>query len=421
MTADGARGQLQPRHARLLAVLATASFFEGYDLNVVMVALPQIRHAFGLTQAEASGWVALLYAGALPAVVFARRADRYGRRRLLLASVTGYTLATAATALAPGIVAFGLCQLGARAFLALEVTLTWTMAAEELPAGARGLGFGILATFDALGAGAGALAWGLVLAPHHASWRLLYLAATPVLLIVLLLRGRLTESSRFTATSGAGRLARSGRALFRPPFRRPLLTVCAAAVLGSLLTEPSVFAVDFMQTQRHLSPPAANLILVGAGALAVPVLTGAGAASDRLGRKPVGCAFLALNVTGALCFFLLARGPVELAAALAVTYLGQFGTWPTLSGFATEMFPTEYRALARSAVGAAAVAGQAGSFLAADALISLTRSLGASSAILVTGPVIALAIVASRFPETAGRELDEAVTKPPSAMEPRLP
>jgi putative MFS transporter len=397
----------EPRRVRLLAVLGTVSFFEGYDLNVVMIALPQIRQTFGLTQAQASTWIALLYVGALPAVFFARRADRHGRRRMLLTSVTGYTLATMATALTPGIVMFGICQLCARTFLAVEITLTWTLAAEELPAGARGFGFGILAMLDALGAGAGGLAWGLLLAPHHASWRLLYLAATPVLLIVLLARGRLTEGSRFTSAASAGRLAPSGRPLFRPPYLTPLLTVSAAAVLGNLLTEPSVFVSDFMQTQRHLSPAASNLILVGAGALAIPVLISAGAASDRLGRKPVGCSFLALNVIGALCFFLVARGPLGLFAALAITYIGQFGAWPTLSGFATEMFPTQYRALARSAVGAAAIAGQAGSFLAAATLISLTGSLGASSAILVTGPVLALIIVTSRFPETAGTELHD--------------
>ena len=76
-------------------------------------------------------------------------------------SITGYTVATAATAAAPTIVSFGLCQLCAQAFLALEGTLTWTMIAEELPARARGFGFGVLAMLDALGAGTGALAWGL--------------------------------------------------------------------------------------------------------------------------------------------------------------------------------------------------------------------------------------------------------------------
>jgi hypothetical protein len=74
----------------------------------------------------------------------------------LLVSITGYTAATMATALAPGIVAFGICQLFARGFLGLEVALTWTMLAEELPAWARGRGFGILAMLNAVGAGTGA-------------------------------------------------------------------------------------------------------------------------------------------------------------------------------------------------------------------------------------------------------------------------
>lgn len=112
--------------ARLLGLLAVASFFEGYDLNVVMVALPAIRHSFGLSQAQAADWIAVLFLGALPAVFIARRADRHGRRRLLLVSAAGYTAATVATALAPGIAAFGTCQLCARAFLAVEITLTWT-------------------------------------------------------------------------------------------------------------------------------------------------------------------------------------------------------------------------------------------------------------------------------------------------------
>lgn len=398
---------LEPRHVRLLWLLAAASFFEGYDLNVIIVALPRIRASFGLTQAQAADWIALLCLGALPAIFAARRADRHGRRRLLLASITGYTLATAATAVAPGIVAFGICQLCARAFLALEVTLTWTVLAEEMPAGARGYGFGILAMLDALGAGAGALAWGLFMAPHHLSWRWLYAAATPVLIIALFMRRRLPESSRFTAAALAGRLAGTWRSMLRPPHIWLLTMVCGAAVLGSLLTAPSVFVVDFMQTQRHLTASTADLIWVAAGALAIPVLVGAGAVSDRLGRKLVGCSFLALNAAGAACFFLLVRSPQGLFAALAVTFAGQFGAWPTLSGLTTEIFPTERRALARSVAGFATVAGQSVSFLVAAALTGPTGRLDDSVAALAAGPALALVIVLLGFPETARRELEE--------------
>jgi MFS family permease len=392
-------------------MLAGPSFFEGYDLNVVMVALPAIRHSFGLTQAQASGWIALLFLGALPAVFFARRADRHGRRRLLLASIAGYTVATAATALAPDIVVFGICQLCARAFLAVEVTLTWTVLAEELPAGKRGYGFGVLAMLDALGAGAGALAWGLLLVPHHLSWRLLYVAAGPALLAVVFIR-TIPESSRFTAAASAGRLATSWRPLLRSPHHRCLVAICLAAALGSLLTQPFVFVIDFMQTQRHLSATTASLVLVGSGALALPVLAGAGIVSDRLGRKRVGCSFLALGIVGALGFFLLARGAPSLFAALAVTYAGQFGAWPTLSGLTTELFPTSQRALARSTAGGAGVIGQCGSFLLAAVLVRLTGSLALAAAALAVGPASALAIVATKLPETAGRELEEASAEP---------
>jgi putative MFS transporter len=399
------RKLLEPRHLRVLRLLAAASFFQGYDLSVITVALPQLRHTFGLTQAQAAAWLALLFLGALPAVYLARRADRFGRRRLLLVSIVGYTVATAATALAPTIVVFGICQVFARAFLALETTLTWTVVAEELPARARGYGFGILALLDALGVGTASLLWALVLSPHHASWRWLYAAATPVLVVVAIMRRRLPESSRYTQAAAAGRLAASWRSLLRPPYGRLLVLVCVASVGAALLTQAQVFVIDFLQTERHLSVPAANLILVSAGALALPVLVGAGAVSDRFGRKRIGCSFLGLAIAGVLGFFFLARGTPELFVALAVTYVGQFGAWPTLSGYTTELFPTSLRALASSGAAVATVAGQSGSLLLAGLLIG-SIGLGGSVAVLAAGPLIALIVVAAGFPETAGRELE---------------
>jgi SHS family lactate transporter-like MFS transporter len=417
----GRRSRLpfEPRHVRLLWLLAAASFFAGYDLEVITVALPQVRHTFGLTQATASDWLALLYLGALPALFLARRADRAGRRRMLLVSIAGCTIATAATAAAPTILTFALCQLAANAFLALDGSLSWTMLAEELPASARGFGFGVLATASALGAGTAALGWALLLSPFGLSWRWLYAAAAPVLLVMAVMRRGLPESSRFTAAATAGRLAASWRSLFRPPHGRLLTLVCAAAALTALLTQASVFVIDFMQTQRHLSPSAANLILVGAGALAIPVLIWAGSISDRLGRKRIGCSFLALSLAGALWFFFLAHGALGLFLALAVTFVGQFGAWPTLSGFTTELFPTSHRALASSAAGIATVVGQLASFLLAALLIDATGSLARSVAVLAAGPLIALILVIVGFPETAGRELEVTSAELPAGV--RLP
>jgi MFS family permease len=112
-------------------------------------------------------------------------------------------------------------------------------------------------------------------------------------------------------------------------------------------------------------------------------------------------------VAGTLWFFFLARGVLGLFLALAVTYIGQFGAWPTLSGYSTELFPTAQRALANSAAGVASVAGQSVSFLLAAVLIGLTGSLARSVAVLAAGPLLAVIVVAAGFPETAGRDVDE--------------
>ena len=80
----GAPPALEPKHWRMLKLLGVASFFEGYDLNVLLVSLPQMRASFGLSKSSASAWILLLYIGALPAIAVARRADTLGRRKLLL-------------------------------------------------------------------------------------------------------------------------------------------------------------------------------------------------------------------------------------------------------------------------------------------------------------------------------------------------
>ncbi|MGH9096439.1 MAG: MFS transporter, partial [Acidimicrobiales bacterium] len=324
---------LEPRHWYLLGLLGATSFFDGYDRNIVIVALPQLRASFHLSQSRASLWISLLYLGALPALFLARRADIAGRRRLLMFTVSGFTIATAATSVAPTILSFALCQFAAQAFLTAETAVVWTMVAEELPAGARGVGFGWLALLNALGTGLCALIYATALSPQGLSWRWLYIGATPVLIAVIVLRRRLPESRRFNVASAAGLANANWRRIVRPPLRRRLALAAAATLLAGLTQQAIVFVVDFMETQRHQSASAANLILVAAGAIALPALLISGALSDRLGRRPVACGFLVLSVVGPMWLFLFAHGTFPLLAALGLTYVGSFGAWPTLGAF----------------------------------------------------------------------------------------
>ena len=95
------RRGLSREHIFLLAILGATSFFDGYDGSIKALALTQIRETFHLSKAVASAMFAIIYLGALPAMVITRWADRIGRRRMLLWSVFGYMGFSGLTALSP--------------------------------------------------------------------------------------------------------------------------------------------------------------------------------------------------------------------------------------------------------------------------------------------------------------------------------
>jgi MFS family permease len=247
----------------------------------------------------------------------------------------------------------------------------------------------------------------------------LYVAALPVLLVLMRLRGTLGETGRYRAAVVGGAVARHWTEIFRPPHRRRLLLLCVVAVLANLTAQATVYVVDFMESQRHLSASAASLTLVASGALAIPVLLVAGSISDRLGRKPVVCTFMLVSVFGFFCFFHLAHGRLALFASLALVYVGVFGSWPTGAGFGAELFPTGLRAFGNSFATGARYVGQSTSFLVAGALIGGAGNLPKAVLILSGGPLVAAVLVATLFPETGGRELED-ITPAVAASDPVL-
>jgi hypothetical protein len=203
-----------------------------------------------------------------------------------------------------------------------------------------------------------------------------------------------------------------GRAkvLFSPPYRSRLLLMCGTVMIGNLTTQATVFAIDYMQTQRHLGTSAANLVLVGAGLICLPVLVGAGRLSDLLGRRVVCSVGLIIQAAGIVAFFNVADNVGTLLATLAVAYLGLFAAWTTGSAFGVEAFPTALRALAGSVLTMAKLFGQCASFVISAVLVRAIGHAGLVVALLAVGPILAAISIALWFPETSKRELvDEAV------------
>jgi len=399
------RRGLTGEHIFLLAVLGAATFFDGYDTSVKTLALTHIRESFDLTKSAASAVLAIIFLGALPAMIITRWADRYGRRRLLIWSIFGYIVFSFLTALAPDATTFTAMQFLQQVFVVAESAIVWTMAAEELPADSRGFGFGVLAMNSALGVGFAAILWS-ILEPAGASWRWLYVASLPPLLFVGYLRRRLPESKRFLAAQEEGTLAERWHAIFAPNVRRWLMLVLVTTALIQLGQWAVNFTIDFLETERGLSAPTANSMLILAGLPGIPIMIYAGALSDRFGRRLVGCGFGMAAVLGAIGFFWLPGGVPVLLPCMSLTVVGQLGSYPVLQTYTSELFPTSVRSSASAWANLASVVGRSVS-LGLGAVLLLQVSSPATATILGIGPIIAIVMIALLFPDTHGRELED--------------
>src|SRR4026209_136278 len=86
---------------KLLFLLSSATFFEGYDNFVLSFVLALVLVDLGGTEAEA-GWIrAIVGLGAAVGFLLSAQADRIGRKRLLLITIVGYTACAALTAASP--------------------------------------------------------------------------------------------------------------------------------------------------------------------------------------------------------------------------------------------------------------------------------------------------------------------------------
>jgi putative MFS transporter len=281
------------------------------------------------------------------------------------------------------------------------------MAAEELPAKARGFGLGWLAMNAALGVGLGAILYGGVFESAGISWRWLYVVGLPPLVGIGFLRRRLPESRRFISARDGGRLADRWHAIIRRPHRRWLVLIVVTSALIELMTQAGTFAIDYLQTDRGLSQSASNFMLVGAGLPGIPIMIYAGALSDRHGRRVVGVGFSIMSLIGAMGFFWGPGGVPSLLAFMMLMIVGSLGAWPTLGAYTSELFPTALRGQAASWATCARVAGQSGSFALGGLLLAATDSFPTTVSVLAIGPLIAIVIIAIVFPDTHGRELED--------------
>lgn len=186
-----------PQRWRALAVTQLAGFMSLLDVSIVNVALPSIQQSLGASMAQVQ-WVVSGYALTFGLVLVAggRLGDALGRRRMFLAALTGFIVASALCGAAPNaglLVAARLLQ-GATAGM---LTPQNSGLIQVLFRGAeRGRAFGIFGATVGLSTAVGPVLGGLILAAagEQQGWRWIFYVNVPIGLIALVAAWRLVPS-----------------------------------------------------------------------------------------------------------------------------------------------------------------------------------------------------------------------------------
>lgn len=139
-----------------LGCLALAMLMSSLGTSIANVGLPTFVHAFDASF-QSVQWVVLAYLLAVTTLMVSagRLGDLFGRRRLMLAGIAMFTLASLACALAPTLAVLVVARAGQGFGAAVMMALTMALVGEAVPKERAGRAMGMLGTMSAVGTALG--------------------------------------------------------------------------------------------------------------------------------------------------------------------------------------------------------------------------------------------------------------------------
>lgn len=290
-------------------------------ISIANVALPTLTQAFDASFQEVQ-WIVLAYLLAITILIVSvgRLADITGRRRLLLAGLFLFTVASVLCGVAPTLWLLIAARAAQGLAAAIMMTLTMAFVGESVPKARTGSAMGLLGTMSAIGTALGPSLGGLLIA--GAGWRAIFLVNVPLGLLAFGLAYRHLPADRrepktdragfdvvgtllLALTLGAYALAMTiGRGNFGPLN----LALLVAAVLA---------AGFFVLVEARVASPLIRLAAFGNTMLSASLATSALVATVMMATLVVGPFYLsrALGLDAAVVGIVMSVGP--LVAALS--------------------------------------------------------------------------------------------------------
>jgi MFS family permease len=422
LTSPGSGAAPQPQSRRylyaLLAMLLSATIFEGYDITIFHLCTPDIARSFQMGDAAVGAMATTVRFGGILSFFVVTLADCFGRKRVLANTVLCYALFTLLTALSTGVLSFTIFQSAAQVFLAAEFGVAVTMISEEFPDNLRARAISLLLMVAFLGVATAGLLYGRV-ADSHWGWRGMYFLGITPLLLIAWLRRRMRETARFVALERQRRSSGNGRRALFEPLRRciepaagpwagrmllvSMLCNCIGLAGGPTISFFSLYAKrdhDWTSTEVGVAVVCAYLL----GTFGTLV---SGQLLDRLGRRVTTTAFFIMTALAMASLFHSATHASILLSFMATMFAYQ-GARTATSALSSELFPTGARATGFSLT--VQVIGQLGWTLApvmAGMFSGLVGGLGNAASMFAAGPLFGALLVIAYVPETRGKTLDE--------------
>lgn len=182
-----------------LAIVMAAAFMDLVDVTIVNIAIPAIQEDIGATVSQIQ-WIVAGYALAFAVglITGGRLGDIYGRKRLFLAGIAGFTIASALCGIAQSPELLVTARILQGAMAALMVPQVLAIIHATFPPHEKGKVFGLWGAIVGLGGISGPLIGALL--THWnlfgLEWRPIFLINLPVGILALILGAKYIEESR---------------------------------------------------------------------------------------------------------------------------------------------------------------------------------------------------------------------------------
>ena len=320
MTAHPETAPRLPSVRWALASLSLSMLLSSLGTSIANVGLPTLAQAFDASF-QAVQWVVLAYLLAITTLIVSvgRLGDITGRRRLLLAGITLFTVASVLCGFAPTLGLLIAARAAQGLGAAIMMALTMAFVGETVPKARTGSAMGLLGTMSAIGTALGPSLGGVLIA--GLGWQAIFLVNLPLGIVTLVLARRHLPMDRprpqadragfdplgtllLGLTLAAYALAMTlGRGSFGPLN----LALLSAAVLGAGL---------FVFAETRAASPLIRLAMFRDAELSASLAMSALVATVMMATLVVGPFYLAraLGLDATLVGLVLSAGP--LAAAL---------------------------------------------------------------------------------------------------------